>query len=117
MRYPPGHKENDRSRIVEAASRVLRREGMEAVSIPSLMKAAGLTHGGFYAHFRDRDELVAEAVIHAGQETGERIFAEANQATGERFGPYLSKRHVDHPEVGCVLATLGAEGRRQEAPV
>jgi TetR/AcrR family transcriptional repressor of nem operon len=81
------------------------------------MKAAGLTHGGFYAHFRDRDELVAEAVVHAGLETAEQIFAEANQKPGERFGRYLSKGHVDHPELGCVLAALGADGHRQGAPV
>ena len=51
MRYPDGHKENVSARIVEAASRALRQEGIDAVSIPRLMKLAGLTHGGFFSHF------------------------------------------------------------------
>src|SRR5688572_5057142 len=68
MRYPAGHNDAIRAKIIETASRVLRREGLDAVSIPKLMKAAGLTHGGFYVHFEDRDELVAEAVAHAAND-------------------------------------------------
>jgi TetR/AcrR family transcriptional repressor of nem operon len=119
MRYPDGHKESVRARIVEAASRALRRDGLEAVSIPKLMKMAGLTHGGFYAHFRDRDELVSEAVMFAARETAERVLGGGDAPAGDG-GPsagYLSKAHVDHPEYGCVLATLGCEGRRQSASV
>src|SRR5262245_188353 len=58
MRYPEGHKEAVRASIVESAARVLRRDGLDGVSIPALMKEAGLTHGGFYGYFKNRDELV-----------------------------------------------------------
>jgi TetR/AcrR family transcriptional repressor of nem operon len=117
MRYPDGHKESVRERIVQAASRALRREGLDAVSIPKLMKMAGLTHGGFYAHFRDRDELVADAVAFAAAETEAYVFGEADRSASEAFRAYLSKEHLNHPERGCVMATLGAEGRRQDALV
>jgi TetR/AcrR family transcriptional repressor of nem operon len=117
MRYPESHKESVRTRIIDAASRALRAEGIDGVSIPKLMKLVGLTHGGFYAHFRDRDELVAEAVMAAGQEQAERTLAEGTKPPEERFRGYLSKAHVDHPEVGCVLATLGTEAPRQAPSV
>jgi AcrR family transcriptional regulator len=117
MRYPDGHKENVRARIVQAAARTLRGEGLDAVSIPRLMKAAGLTHGGFYAHFRDRDELVAEAVLCAANQTAEGTFAGDDRSAERTLAAYLSPEHVAHPELGCVLAALGTEGRRQKGPV
>jgi TetR/AcrR family transcriptional repressor of nem operon len=113
MRYPEAHNDTVRARIVAIASRALRKDGLEAVSIPKLMKAAGLTHGGFYVHFKNRDELVAEAVIHAAQDGAFSPDATAKEA----FAKYLSKGHVDHPEFGCVIATLGMEGSRQHGKV
>jgi TetR/AcrR family transcriptional repressor of nem operon len=113
MRYPDGHSESVRARIVEAASRALRRDGLEAVSIPKLMKLVGLTHGGFYVHFRDRDELVAEAVAYCAKDSAILSDAPAAQA----FARYLSQDHVRHPELGCVIAALGIEGARQRGPV
>jgi TetR/AcrR family transcriptional regulator, transcriptional repressor for nem operon len=112
MRYPDGHKESVSAKIVEAAARALRKDGIDAVSIPKLMKLAGLTHGGFYGHFRDRDDLIAKAVTQAAQDSvlGDKPAAEA-------FGAYLSKEHALHPEYGCVVAALGAEGARQKGPV
>jgi TetR/AcrR family transcriptional repressor of nem operon len=117
MRYPEGHKEAMRARIVEAASRALRRDGLDAVSIPALMKSVGLTHGGFYVHFRDRDELVAEAVAFAANETVERIFAGDDRLLDASLAAYLSEAHATHPAFGCVLAALGTEAHRQPAPV
>ncbi len=113
MRYPDGHKDAVRARIVEAASRALRRDGIDAVSIPKLMKLAGLTHGGFYVHFKDRDDLVAAAVAHSASESA---FSEDSSAE-EAFGKYLSREHVSHPEFGCVVASLGFEGTRQRGRV
>jgi TetR/AcrR family transcriptional repressor of nem operon len=112
MRYPEGHNDTVRARIVEAASRALRKNGLDAVSIPKLMKAAGLTHGGFYVHFEDRDDLVSAAVTHAAQEG-----AFSQDSGPGAFARYLSKGHVDHPEMGCVIATLGMEGSRQRGRV
>ncbi len=105
-----------RARIVEAASRALRRSGLDGVSIPALMKKAGLTHGGFYAHFSDRDELVAEAVRHAALETAEEVF-ESAPTLDEALARYLSVAHADRPDHGCVVAALGADAPRQHAPV
>lgn len=116
MRYSEEHKEAVRGRIVEAASRALRAAGVDGVGIPALMKRAGLTHGGFYAHFESRDELVAEAVRFAGRETERAVFDEANTFE-EVLERYLSPHHLAHPERGCVVAALGAEGPRQAPPV
>jgi TetR/AcrR family transcriptional repressor of nem operon len=116
MRYSAEHKESVRARIVEAASRALRKSGLDGVSIPALMKKVGLTHGGFYAHFSDRDALVAEAVRHASEETGARVF-DASPDLGAALEAYLSPMHAAHPEHGCVIAALGADAARQRAPV
>lgn len=112
MRYPDGHKEAVRQRIVDAAAAALRERGLGGVSIPSLMKSAGLTHGGFYAHFADRDELVAAAVEAAGAATSEGAFGDS-LTLEETLARYLSMGHVEHPEGGCVVAALGTEGGRQ----
>jgi TetR/AcrR family transcriptional regulator, transcriptional repressor for nem operon len=113
MRYPDGHKESVGARIVEAASRALRQDGVDAVSIPKLMKLAGLTHGGFYVHFRDRDDLIAKAVAHAASDS----LLTGDKPPADTFDAYLSKKHVLHPEYGCVVAALGAEGARQKGPL
>jgi TetR/AcrR family transcriptional repressor of nem operon len=117
MRYPEGHKESVRASIVARAARALRRDGLAGVSIPALMKEAGLTHGGFYVHFKNRDDLVAAAVMSAAEETGARVLSEDAGDLSATLGAYLSKEHVQHPEGGCVLAALGTEGRSQPAPV
>src|SRR5512141_1433112 len=89
MRYPDGHKESVSARIVEAAARALRQDGIDAVSIPKLMKLAGLTHGGFYGHFRDRDDLIAKAVAHAASDS----LLAGDKPAAEVFDAYLSKDH------------------------
>jgi len=109
MRYPDRHKAETRERIVHAAAAALRRGGLSGVSIPALMKRVGLTHGGFYGYFRDRDALVAEAIAHAGSETASSVFSD-QLSLGEMLRLYLSEPHVAHPEHGCVVAALGAEG-------
>jgi TetR/AcrR family transcriptional regulator, transcriptional repressor for nem operon len=113
MRYPDGHNDEVRARIVEIAARALRKDGLDAVSIPKIMKLAGLTHGAFYVHFKDRDELVAAAVQ---QSTTESAFA-GDTTLEQAAGRYLSRGHVAHPEMGCVVAALGVEGSRQKGKV
>ncbi|MES1164895.1 MAG: helix-turn-helix domain-containing protein [Verrucomicrobiota bacterium] len=116
MRYPEGHKEAVRARIVEAAARALRRDGINGVSIPALMKDVGLTHGGFYAHFQDRDELVAEAVETAAEHTAKDVFGDGIPLE-EALARYLSPDHLGAPAHGCVVAALGTEGARLAGPV
>lgn len=114
MRYDKEHKQETRSRIVKAASARFRNEGIEAVGVASLMASAGLTHGGFYAHFASKEALIAEACAEGLSETVAQ-FREQVQAApaGKRFkrlvNLYLSERHRDEPAQGCVIASLGPE--------
>ncbi len=117
MRYPPGHKESVRLKILDAASRALRARGIAGVSVPALMQEAGLTHGGFYNHFRDRDELVADAIRHAGNRTARTVFPEGVSDIARTLHAYLSADHVEQPEGGCVLAALGSEVSHQPPEV
>lgn len=117
MRYPDGHKEAVRANILDLAARALRKDGLGGVSIPGLMKAAGLTHGGFYGYFQNRDELVAQAVLLAAQQTGARVLSDDAVDREGMLRAYLSEEHVAHPEMGCVVAALGTEAPKQAAPV
>lgn len=116
MRYADGHKQAVRERIVRGAAKALRKRGVAGIGIPALMKGAGLTHGGFYGHFKNRDALVAEAIRAAGAETEQGTFG-VGASLAEALGRYLSLAHVDHPEQGCVVAALAAESARQAKPV
>jgi TetR/AcrR family transcriptional regulator, transcriptional repressor for nem operon len=116
MRYAESHKPAVRERIVEAASRAMRRHGIDGLGIPALMQLAGLSHGAFYTHFQDRDELVVAAVEHAAAETADSVFAEGAsiEAVAAR---YLSAAHSAHRERGCVIAALAAESTHQPAAI
>jgi TetR/AcrR family transcriptional repressor of nem operon len=116
MRYPPEHKQTIRSRIITAAGKALRTGGVHGVGIPALMRKVGLTHGGFYSHFANRDQLVAESVLEAARKSGQMVF-EQSASWKEACDRYLSVDHVAHPEGGCVLAALGSEGARQPKKV
>ncbi|HEY0015255.1 MAG TPA: TetR/AcrR family transcriptional regulator [Longimicrobium sp.] len=121
VRYPAGHKEKTREQIVSAAARAFREEGVDAVSVGELMGRAGLTHGGFYAHFRNKDQLVAEACRCALRESSARLMAAARRAPpGERLAAfiraYASPAHRDDPGGGCIMPALAAELGRHEAP-
>jgi AcrR family transcriptional regulator len=116
VRYPEGHKQQVRSRIVATTAEAIRREGIDGPSIPSLMERAGLTHGGFYAHFKDRDELITAAVAAAADQTAERVFAD-DHSLADVLDAYLSPDHVADPSAGCVVASLGTDAPRQSASV
>jgi TetR/AcrR family transcriptional repressor of nem operon len=121
VRYPAGHKEKTREQIVSAAARAFREQGVAGVSVPELMGRAGLTHGGFYAHFRNKDHLVAEACRCAMQQSSARLIETARKAPpGERLAAfiraYASPSHRDEPGLGCVLPVLAPEVSRNEAP-
>jgi TetR/AcrR family transcriptional regulator, transcriptional repressor for nem operon len=117
MRYPKDHKAHTHDRIVRTAAALFRENGIEQISVPTLMARAGLTHGGFYAHFPSKDALVAEAVGKGLDETTERLLAIAERREGLRsvLDAYLSRDHRDNPAQGCVLASLGPEVARGDA--
>ena len=118
MRYTKDHKANTHERIVRTAAALFRENGIEQISVPTLMARAGLTHGGFYAHFRSKDALVAEAIEKGLDETTDRLLAIAGHGDGLRsvIAAYLSRDHRDHPARGCVLASLGSEVGRGGTP-
>jgi TetR/AcrR family transcriptional repressor of nem operon len=113
MRYPAGHKDRTRQRIVQGASRAYRRKGVAGVGIADLMKVLGLTHGGFYAHFRSKDDLVAAALAEGMTETLERFTARGARSAAAFAGLYLSRAHRDRATSGCVLAALAGDVPRQ----
>lgn len=124
MSSAPNRKQLSHERIVEVASRAIRRAGTRGVGVADMMKEAGLTHGGFYAHFESRDALVAEALQRAWCDTSAGLeVAIANRvAHGDsRFtalvGVYLHDSHLERIEDGCVVAALASEMHRQEPPV
>jgi len=117
MRYRKGHSEDTRNRIIEIASARFREEGLAALGIASVMAAAGLTHGGFYAHFESREDLVREVVLHGLSQRNKRLVDSAREGAGiaDIITSYLSARHRDTPGKGCTVATLGPEiGRHSD---
>lgn len=115
-------KEITHTRIVETAARAIRRSGYDGTGVADIMKEAGLTHGGFYAHFASREAMLAEAADQAGEETiaiAKRIFAEVpgDQALQALMQVYLSNEHMANIETGCSLAALGSEMPRQAPEV
>lgn len=117
MRYPSDHKARTRRKIVQAASRTFRREGMGKAAVGKVMKRAGLTHGGFYAHFRGKNALAAEVFAEAFQALGQlkKVVDEWQRAGREHalIRVYLSAWHRDHPDEGCLLAPLAGDLARE----
>ena len=121
-RTVPSRKEATHDRIVETAARAIRRSGYNGTGVAEIMKEAGLTHGGFYAHFESREAMLAEAADRAGAETVatmERVAAAAppEQALRAIIQTYLSKAHFEAVETGCAVAALGSEMPRQSPQV
>src|ERR1051325_8006267 len=114
MRYPPAHKHATRRRILDAASQAFREHGVAETGVDEVMRRAGLTHGGFYSHFRDKSELVAEAcaaAFDAGVPNLERIAALPTPAARARLliDSYLSTHHRDKRGSDCFVVAVGAD--------
>ena len=118
MRYSREHKLETHARIVKKASVRLREKGAHGVGVADLMKEAGLTHGGFYAHFDSREALVIEAFAYAMDRSTERWRKLAELIPPEKrlatiVNSYLTPAHRDDPGHGCAVPTLGAEIARE----
>jgi AcrR family transcriptional regulator len=117
-------KEISHQRIVDAAARALRRSGYAGTGVADIMKEAGLTHGGFYAHFESRDALLAEAVTKAGRDNAawfeQRAAAQADSGASALrvvIENYLRPEHLTGVETGCVVSAVLSEMPRQSPEV
>src|SRR5438067_3772517 len=122
MRYEPEHKTRTRDRIVRNAARKLRTEGLTGPGVASVMKASGLTVGGFYKHFRSRDELIADAIAQSFSDFDDKVYPYLQDVPREErwkeiVRRYLSPEHCDHPENGCPVAALAPEIARAKVTV
>jgi TetR/AcrR family transcriptional repressor of nem operon len=124
MDTKPSRKQVTHDRILEVAARAIRRAGYDGVGVADIMKEAGLTHGGFYAHFPSRDAMLAQALERAGRDgaaqMGQRMAARrARGASAFRalVEAYLSDAHLTASELGCPVAALSSEMARQPPEV
>lgn len=124
MSNAASRKELTHDRILDVASRAIRRAGYDGVGLATIMKEAGLTHGGFYAHFASRDALLAEATQRAGRDTGAVLAERLRQAQAKGSSPfaalvqtYLADAQLENTECGCVVAALASEIPRQAEEV
>lgn len=119
MRYQPEHKLEVHRKIVRDASRRVRAEGVTGAAVSSVMRDAGLTHGGFYKHFASKDDLLLEALGEAFQEQIDALAHAAEQSQPETawktiVKTYLSPEHCDRMESSCPLAALGPDLARAD---
>jgi TetR/AcrR family transcriptional repressor of nem operon len=114
MRYPAKETAAKHDRIVREASRQFRKRGFENVTVGEVMKAAGLTHGAFYAHFGSKQELQEAAVAYGQGLSVARARSYGTTKKGRRAyaDRYLSPRHRDNPDDGCTMAALAQEVAR-----
>jgi TetR/AcrR family transcriptional regulator, transcriptional repressor for nem operon len=118
MRLSREAKAQHHEAITSAASKMLRERGIERTSVIDLMPAVGLTHGGFYRHFKSKDELVASSASKALQRFEKRTAEAGPQAALVAYVlEYLSDLHRDDPALGCLISACGAEASRQESIV
>jgi TetR/AcrR family transcriptional repressor of nem operon len=113
MRYTKGHKDNSHERILKAAAKKFRRQGIAATGMTGVMAEAGLTNGGFYAHFRSKNDLVRQGLERALDEQPHRLAESVPGELRESIRYYLSSEHRDHPDTGCASAALLPEIGRQ----
>jgi TetR/AcrR family transcriptional repressor of nem operon len=108
-------------RILDVATRLFRERGIDGIGVADLMKAAGLTHGAFYGHFKSKEDLVAQACARAVLRMKQNWTNVIDQATGDPLealaATYLTPKHRDGAGRGCPMAALGSEIARQAPPV
>jgi TetR/AcrR family transcriptional regulator, transcriptional repressor for nem operon len=117
MRYADEHKQQTHERLVKEAATMLRAEGPERMSVATLMAKLSLTHGGFYAHFRSKDALIAEAIDATFDQTWEKFTKRTDglapaEALGHHIDVYLSTLHQENIGDGCPLPAIAADVAR-----
>ena len=122
MRYRPEHKVETHQKIVKDASRRVRVEGIAGAAVSTVMRDAGLTHGGFYKHFASKEDLLLESLTEAFREITDRLTQAAEQSPpGAAWKTivkvYLSPEHCGHAEFGCPLAALAPELARVDEAI
>jgi len=118
MRYQTGHAEETRLQVLAAAAAEIRTHGPNGISVAGIMRRAGLTHGGFYAHFSSKNDLVAEAIDHMFHTA--KALSRAMEVDGTDLDRlrafirnYVSRHHRDRPDEGCPIAALANDIARQ----
>src|SRR5580693_4408008 len=110
-----------RDRIIDAAGALFRAKGFGGIGVADIMKAAELTHGGFYGHFASKDDLVAQAsrrtMARAAENWSKRAAADPDAPFAALLEHYLSPRHRDDPGHGCAFAALSVDAARCGQPV
>jgi TetR/AcrR family transcriptional repressor of nem operon len=114
MRYDAEHKQKTRSKVLEVAAKAIRSDGPDRIGVAGVMAEAGLTHGGFYAHFKSKDELVAAAIEQMFEESRARVAHEMEghppaEGLANYIDFYLSKKHRDARGAGCPMAALASD--------
>lgn len=114
MRYRPGHKAEIHQKIVKDAALRVRAEGLNGAAVAAVMQDTGLTHGGFYKHFRGKDDLLVESLSEGFREMANLLIRAAEQSPPRKawkaiVKTYLSPEHCGHPERGCPMAALAPE--------
>ncbi|MDF2459476.1 MAG: transcriptional regulator, TetR family [Nitrospira sp.] len=122
MRYPREHKQAMRKRIIREAARRFRQHGADGFSIADLMHDLQLTHGGFYRHFKDKDQLFAESLVQSMQDAKHKLIGHDEHARSEPslrtiIERYLSPWHCANPAEGCPVAALASQIPRQPRKV
>jgi TetR/AcrR family transcriptional repressor of nem operon len=118
MRYSENHKQETRNRVLKAAAAAVRAKGPDGVGVAEIMAEAGLTHGGFYAHFPNKEALVAAAITEAFAQSRRRFGRMTEgmtdaQALAAFVDAYVSNEHRTNPQRGCPIATISSDLPRQ----
>lgn len=121
MRVSRAEAAENRERIIEVAAKLFRERGFDGIGVAELMKAAGLTHGGFYGNFASKEDLIVQACTRALEGSVNTLQKAVDRGgkdvMSEIASAYLSPAHRDRPGEGCALAALGAEAARHDSPL